>query len=287
MQNLGAPGSGKTYLANLIKRREAKNGNRAEVKIVSIVDYVESLFEPTKMKNYMEKLIEGLNSIMMDGKFKFIVVDADCCDLELYNKIYKVAEENDYKGFTIELNQDDDKCIQYCDHKRDEEIAAKNKMLSEMPTPAEHILLDPEYLYTENESDDDAMDVDVIESDDEDEEGTEAAFGPLKKTTVESKWDDDGDAPEVVIERLDGTRIKTFEHFTMAAFLQSDDEWTMRPSTSGKKRVRWADIEEKKEQAKMREIGFIVGQTDWKRMYDTSDGKSALEKTKYIEPRKK
>lgn len=47
--------------------------------------------------------------------------------------------------------------------------------------------------------------------------------------------------------------------------------------------VRWADIEEKRAQQKMRAIGFVVGQTDWKRMMDPNAGNRALNKTKYIE----
>ena len=46
--------------------------------------------------------------------------------------------------------------------------------------------------------------------------------------------------------------------------------------------VRWADLEERKEQLKMREIGFVVGQTNWNRMMDPSEGSSALTKTKII-----
>lgn len=47
--------------------------------------------------------------------------------------------------------------------------------------------------------------------------------------------------------------------------------------------MRWADIEEKKAQDKMRAIGFVVGQTDWTRMMDPTEGQSALTKTKYID----
>ena len=47
--------------------------------------------------------------------------------------------------------------------------------------------------------------------------------------------------------------------------------------------VRWADIEEKQAQDKMRAIGFVVGQTDWKRMMDPNAGNRALNRTKYIE----
>lgn len=47
--------------------------------------------------------------------------------------------------------------------------------------------------------------------------------------------------------------------------------------------VRWADLVERKEQEKMRAIGFVVGQTDWNRMMDPTFGGGALTKTKYIQ----
>lgn len=47
--------------------------------------------------------------------------------------------------------------------------------------------------------------------------------------------------------------------------------------------VRWADLEERRQQEKMRAIGFVVGQTDWNRMTDPTLGSSALTQTKYIE----
>lgn len=73
-------------------------------------------------------------------------------------------------------------------------------------------------------------------------------------------------------------------HTTIEDFLQNDEYLTANEELPpGKKRVRWADIEEKKAQEKMRAIGFVVGQTDWQRMMDPSEGQSALTKTKYIE----
>lgn len=49
------------------------------------------------------------------------------------------------------------------------------------------------------------------------------------------------------------------------------------------KQVRWADLVEQREQQKMRAIGFVVGQTDWNRMMDPSQGSNALTQTKFIE----
>jgi len=62
----------------------------------------------------------------------------------------------------------------------------------------------------------------------------------------------------------------------------SDDSMTGALDKNGKKRVRWADLEERKEQVKMREIGFVVGQTNWNRMMDPTAGSSALTRTKII-----
>lgn len=46
--------------------------------------------------------------------------------------------------------------------------------------------------------------------------------------------------------------------------------------------MRWADIEERREQDKQRAIGFVVGQTNWDNILGTNDGSEALNKIKYI-----
>lgn len=45
--------------------------------------------------------------------------------------------------------------------------------------------------------------------------------------------------------------------------------------------VRWADVEERKNQQKMRNLGFIVGQ-NWEQVLDPSNPEKALNRTKYI-----
>lgn len=68
----------------------------------------------------------------------------------------------------------------------------------------------------------------------------------------------------------------------MAYFLSVTDDYVRRSSAPGKKRVRWADIEEKSTQRRMREVGFVVGNTDWSRMMDDSHADKALNRTKFI-----
>lgn len=48
------------------------------------------------------------------------------------------------------------------------------------------------------------------------------------------------------------------------------------------RQVRWADIEERKDQMRRRELGFVIGQTDWAKMTDDSYADRALNRTKYI-----
>lgn len=294
----GVPGSGKSYLASLIERKEVEKGNHDQFKLVTID-------EPMTEK-YMESL-GSLKFLAKEANSKFIVVDADCCDMSLYNQIYDIGQNNGYACYTIELNQDDEICLKYNIHQRDpNEIKHKNIIMRETPIPQSHALLDPEYLYKEYHYTIDDEDTAVVSREyeklavsdtenDETDSDTEMetifgpcknVFGPLKSLSTKSKWDDD-ETPDT-IERMDGTKNKIIKRMTMADYLQTDDDWTMRPSTSDKKRVRWADIEEKKAQERMREVGFIVGHNDyWNRIMDTSDGRNALEKTKFIEPRQK
>jgi len=51
---------------------------------------------------------------------------------------------------------------------------------------------------------------------------------------------------------------------------------------AGDWQVRWADIEERKDQMRRRELGFVIGQTDWAKMMDDTYADRALNRTKYI-----
>jgi len=91
-----------------------------------------------------------------------------------------------------------------------------------------------------------------------------------------------------LLAQLDGVSEKAIKrladhHSSINDWLElSDDSSSEALDKNGKRRVRWADLEERKEQLKMREIGFVVGQTNWNRMMDPSEGSSALTKTKII-----
>ncbi|KAH9380483.1 hypothetical protein HPB48_008817 [Haemaphysalis longicornis] len=82
--------------------------------------------------------------------------------------------------------------------------------------------------------------------------------------------------------KLDGLSSQRLKHTSMDDYLQLPDDYEQRDSQPGKKRVRWADIEESKQQKRVRDIGFVVGQTDWSKFTDPSQAEKALTRTKYI-----
>jgi len=106
-----------------------------------------------------------------------------------------------------------------------------------------------------------------------------------------SKWEKI-EPSEEKLNRLDGlARKKTgrdddkVDNSNIESWLQSHlpEDYVSRTDTrSGQKRVRWADIEERRTQERMRDVGFVVGHTDWNRMMDPTFGSSALTRTKYI-----
>ncbi|KAJ4929177.1 hypothetical protein JOQ06_004793 [Pogonophryne albipinna] len=101
-----------------------------------------------------------------------------------------------------------------------------------------------------------------------------------------SKWE--MDTSEAKLDRLDGLgsggKRKREDMSGLEDYLQLPDDYATRMSQPGKKRVRWADLEEKKEADRKRAIGFVVGQTDWERITDESGqmAQRALNRTKYF-----
>uniref|UniRef100_A0A3B4AVR9 YLP motif containing 1 n=1 Tax=Periophthalmus magnuspinnatus TaxID=409849 RepID=A0A3B4AVR9_9GOBI len=84
---------------------------------------------------------------------------------------------------------------------------------------------------------------------------------------------------------ITGKRKRDSDHTSgLEDFLQLPDDYATRRSQPGKKRVRWADLEEQKNADLKRAIGFVVGQTDWERITDDSGqlAQRALNRTKYF-----
>lgn len=97
------------------------------------------------------------------------------------------------------------------------------------------------------------------------------------------------DTSEAKLDKLDGLgssgkRKREGEMSDLEDYLQLPDDYATRMSEPGKKRVRWADLEEQKDADRKRAIGFVVGQTDWERITDESGqlAQKALNRTKYF-----
>ncbi|XP_053608288.1 YLP motif-containing protein 1-like isoform X4 [Plodia interpunctella] len=290
----GPPGSGKSYLAKLIRDREAEYGGTA--RIMSIDDYFmqegemeetdpatgKIVKKPSLKYEYDSKLEETyVNSLKRafkrsctDGYFSFLIYDAVNDHLRCYADIWNYARQNGFQAYVCTMELDASVCHKRNIHNRSlEDIEVISARF--FPTPPHHIQLDPTTLLqsaaiTEVHMED-VDDDDVIMEDVQDE----------VETVFTSKWEKMDDADKLA--RLDGTsKPLRPSQLSMEDYLQLDD-WQPSKSQPGKKSVRWADIEERRQQEKMRAIGFVVGQTDWNRMTDPTMGSSALTQTKYIE----
>lgn len=203
----GAPGSGKSYLANLIARKEIECGNRDNLKILSVdkyfetekyrevehskyEKYIECSLNEAELDSHMEELSRELETFVSElddeNKHSMIIIDGDFCELKFYNRMWSIATiEGGFSGYTIELNQDDSICLSCNVHGWSKDLLlAKNNQMKEISTPDDHKLLDPEYLYdlyhyTSNEHGD-TFEISEDVSDDED---SDLEFSTINKVT--------------------------------------------------------------------------------------------------------
>ncbi|XP_068139648.1 LOW QUALITY PROTEIN: probable cyclin-dependent serine/threonine-protein kinase DDB_G0292550 [Drosophila tropicalis] len=317
----GPPGSGKSYVVRLIKDKEVEMGG-CNPRILSIDDYFiiendydekcpktgkkipkkEILYEydETMEETYMQYLIKSYKKTLSDNLHDFIIVDCNNNSLRTLNEFYCHAKDANFVPYIVDLYCDLETCLGRNSHKRSErdiQLVLDNWCA----TPLHYIKLDVTSLLenvvemedVENmATDDNAFNEDststgagaannpheIAEEDDSNSADALNSYGFLK-----SKWE--SDTSKDSLARLDGTKhlLEKRKTASMADYLQMDDWIPPSSSSNGKKRVRWADIEERRAQEKMRAIGFVVGQTDWKRMMDPNAGNRALNKTKYIE----
>ncbi|XP_045512728.1 YLP motif-containing protein 1-like isoform X2 [Pieris brassicae] len=286
----GPPGSGKSYLAKLIRDKEAEHGGT--VRIMSIDDYFmqegeteerdpitgKIVKKPLLKYEYDEKLEEtyitslkrAFKRSITDGYFSFLIFDAVNDQLRSYADMWNFSRQNGFQVYICTMELDPQICHKRNIHNRNlEDIQVICSRFFE--TPAHHILLDPTTLLQSAAITEVTME-DAVSMEDVQETEVEGSFT--------SKWERMDDVNQLA--RLDGTSKPLRPKLSMEDYLQLD-EWTPNKAKPGKKTVRWADIEERREQEKMRAIGFVVGQTDWNRMTDPTMGSSALTKTKYIE----
>ncbi|BET01074.1 YLP motif containing 1 [Nesidiocoris tenuis] len=349
----GLPGSGKSYVAKLIKEKEVEMGGTAP-RILSIDDYFmvetekEEVDPETNRKvtkkvmeyeheagmetSYQNSLIKAFRKTVSDGYFPFIIVDSPHSKTSNYEDIVGFGKQKGFQVYICEMESDLNECFKRNIHGRTLDDIEKMGKIWEKTPPNEVILdirsllqeaaiteVDMEDTVEETTSDEAAQkaeegneapkadenessapksnggsEIEATAADDpkkaeeakeEDDDVEEVSVSGFFTAANRSKWDD-LDSSTNKLDRLDGL-AKARTSTTIKDWLQlPEDYFEARSSAAavsgGKKRVRWADLEERYEQEKMRAIGFVVGQTDWNRMLDPTGGQSALTQTKYI-----
>ncbi|XP_014255755.1 YLP motif-containing protein 1 isoform X2 [Cimex lectularius] len=332
----GPPGSGKSFLAKLIKGREVQMGGSAP-RILSLDDYfmveiekietdsdgrksakkvMEYEYEAAMEPQYRESMVKSFKKTLNDGYFPFVIVDAVNNKLHHFEEISSFAKQKGFQVYICETELDLQSCLKRNVHKRSEsEIEEIIKGWEK--TPAIETLLDIRSLLQDasimevdmedteevsqdnkngeaegaqggTKDQDEPQDSDQLDKDIENEESDVPKQRLLATTlqSITSKWDD-LDSSNYKLDRLDGLSKNRRPTATIKDWLQLpedyfEDSQQASQVPGGKKRVRWADLEERREQEKMRAIGFVVGQTDWTRMMDPNSGQHKLAQTKYI-----
>ncbi|XP_043284226.1 uncharacterized protein ZAP3 [Venturia canescens] len=300
----GPPGSGKSFVAKLIKDKEVEQGGSAP-RILSLDDYfltekeIESEdgngkktttkdmvyeYEEAMEPSYITSLVKAFKKNITDGFFNFIILDSINEKISDYEEMWSFAKTKGFRVYVCEMEMDVQVCLKRNIHNRTEEEI--NRIVDYFePTPSYHQKLDVTSMLQEEAIEEvhmeDSQEVQP-ESTSGNDDSQDSQEDPQASAGV-SKWEIM--EAEDKLDRLDGLakRKNDGKPQTMEDFLQVAEDYNT-DDTSGKRRVRWADLEERKEQEKMRAVGFVVGQTNWDRMMDPTNGGSALTRTKFFPP---
>nr|XP_014341755.1 PREDICTED: YLP motif-containing protein 1 isoform X1 [Latimeria chalumnae] len=308
----GLPGSGKTHVAKLIRDKEVEFGGAAP-RVLSLDDYfmtevektekdpdsgkrikkkvLEYEYEPEMEETYRNSMFKSFRKTLDDGFFPFIILDAINDRVKHFQQFWSAAKTKGFEVYIAEMSSDNQTCAKRNIHGR--KLKDITKMAHHWETAPRHMMrLDIRSLLQ------DAA-IEEVEMEDFDP-NAEQKKEEEKKETVEEEESDLGyipkskwemDTSEAKLDKLDGIRTgnkrkRGWESIAqrMEDYLQLPDDYATRASEPGKKRVRWADLEEKKDADRKRAIGFVVGQTDWEKITDETGqlAERALNRTKYF-----
>ncbi|XP_063296066.1 YLP motif-containing protein 1 [Pelobates fuscus] len=305
----GLPGSGKTHVAKLIRDKEVECGGAAP-RVLSLDDYfitevekvekdpdtgkrikkkvMEYEYEAEMEDTYRNSMLKTFKKTLDDGFFPFIILDSVNDRVRHFEQFWSAAKTKGFEVYLAEISADNQICTKRNVHGR--KLKEINKMADNWEFAPRHMIrLDIRSLLQdaaieEVEMEDSEPNAEPLKEVKEKSEEEDSDRGYLPK----SKWE--MDTSEAKLDKLDGLkgskRKRAWESSgsRMEDYLQLPDDYDSRESEPGKKRVRWADLEEKKDADRKRAIGFVVGQTDWEKITDKSGhlAERALNRTKYI-----
>ncbi|XP_035474079.2 YLP motif-containing protein 1 isoform X2 [Scophthalmus maximus] len=303
----GLPGSGKSHVAKLIRDKEVDCGG-APPRVLVLDDYfmtevekvekdpdtgrrvktkvLEYEYEPEMEDTYRSSMLKTFKKTLDDGFFPFIILDTVNDRVKHFDQFWSAAKTKGFEVYLAEITADTQTCSKRNVHGR--LLKDIMKMSNNWESSPRHMVrLDVRSLLQDAAIEE--VEMEDFNPDDEPkepkrEEEEEGDLGYIPK----SKWE--MDTSEAKLDKLDGLgssgkRKREGEHSEdLEDYLQLPDDYATRMSEPGKKRVRWADLEEQKEADRKRAIGFVVGQTDWERITDGSGklAQRALNRTKYF-----
>ncbi|XP_018571629.1 YLP motif-containing protein 1 isoform X2 [Anoplophora glabripennis] len=156
----GPPGSGKTYLAKLIKDKEVENGGSAP-RILSLDDYFmvehekEVIEDGKKVKvkemvyeyeaemeeSYRQSFIKSFKKTITDGYFPFIIVDNINDKVKYFGEMWSFAKQNGFQVYICQLDLDPTLCTKRNIHNRNE-AEIEECIAGWEPTPNHHPTID-------------------------------------------------------------------------------------------------------------------------------------------------
>ncbi|XP_018611747.2 YLP motif-containing protein 1 isoform X1 [Scleropages formosus] len=307
----GLPGSGKTHVAKLIRDKEVECGG-APPRVLGLDDYfmtevektekdpdtgkrvkkkvMEYEYEPEMEETYRNSMLKTFRKTLDDGFFPFIIIDAINDRVKYFDQFWSAAKTKGFEVYLAEITADNQTCAKRNIHGW--KLKDITKMASNWEASPRHMVrLDVRSLLQDAAIEEVEME-DFNPSEEEAKEEPPGAAAEEEEGDLayipKSKWE--MDTSEAKLDKLDGLvsggkRKRDGASLSgMEDFLQLPDDYATRLSEPGKKRVRWADLEEKKDADRKRAIGFVVGQTDWEKITDESGqlAQRALNRTKYF-----
>ncbi|XP_045551224.1 YLP motif-containing protein 1 [Salmo salar] len=299
----GLPGSGKSHVAKLIRDKEVECGG-APPRVLGLDDYfmtevekmekdqdtgkrvklkcLEYEYEAEMEDTYRNSMLKTFRKTLDDGFFPFIIIDAINDRVKYFDQFWSAAKTKGFEVYLAEISADYQICAKRNAHGR--KIKDIQKMSSNWESSPRHMMrLDVRSLLQDAAIEE--VEMEDFNPDDESlkkpKKKKEEEEEDIKGYIPQSKWE--MDTSDAKLDKLDGL-VMGGKRKREGDDFQLTDDYATRHSEPGKKRVRWADLEEQKDAERKRDIGFVVGQTDWEKITDQSGqiAQRALNRTKYF-----